>query len=106
MKIGEPSYSVAVTERVKQVIVGNNQVMTVGYYSFSRIRDNHIYIIKERILQLIQLMSIGFAWKGFMDPFWINILESNSRFLRGQVLTSFKNLFWETSSALCHRAKL
>ena len=92
MKIGEPSYSVAVTERVKQVIIGNNQVMTVGYYSFSRIRDNHIYIIKERILQLIQLMSIGFAWKGFMDPFWINILESNSRFLSWSSVNQLQKL--------------
>ena len=92
MKFGEPSCSVAVTERVKQVIVGNNQVMTVGYYSFSRIRDNHIYIIKERILQLIQLMSIGFAWKGFMDPFWINILESNSRFLSWSSVNQLQKL--------------
>ena len=92
MKIGEPSYSVAVTERVKQVIVGNNQVMTVGYYSFSRIRDNHIYIIKERVLQLIQLMSIGFAWKGFMDPFWINSLESNSRFLSWSSVNQLQKL--------------
>ena len=36
VKVGEPSYPLAAAERGKQVIVGPNQVMSVGDHDFSK----------------------------------------------------------------------
>ena len=37
IKVGEPSYPVAASERGKQVIVGSNQIMAVGDHDFTKL---------------------------------------------------------------------